>query len=67
MDILDIFYNSIIKEAQKGRINSYGKSNIIFSTIIEEDNIHYKATNEDENLIVPTSKVFRLIIKFSWL
>ena len=58
MDILDIFYNSIIKEAQKGRINSYGKSNIIFSTIIEEDNIHYKATNEDENLIVPT-----LIIK----
>lgn len=54
MNILDIFYNSIIKEAQEGRINSYGKSNIIFSTIIEEDNLYYKAVNKDENLIIPT-------------
>jgi len=54
MNILDIFYNSIIKEAQEGRINSYGKSNIIFSTIIEEDNLYYKAVSEDKNLIIPT-------------
>lgn len=58
MDIIDIFYNQIIKEATKKQINSYGKSNIVFSTIIKEDNIYYEAEKDDENLIIPT-----LIIK----
>ena len=54
MNIIDIFYNQIIKEATDKQINSYGKSNIVFSTIIKEDNIYYEAKKDDENLIIPT-------------
>ncbi len=51
MNILDIFYNEIIKEASCGKIETYFTYNIIFSTKIV-DNYIYVATNED--LLVPT-------------
>lgn len=57
MDILDIFYNSIIKEAANGRINCLVYYNILFSTKIctgEE----YVCQIENSDLLIPT-----LIIK----
>ena len=54
MDILDIFYNHIIKEATKGRIDCLVYYNIVFSTKIIDDNVEYLANIENEDLIIPT-------------
>ena len=54
MNILDIFYNNIVKEATEGRINSFFYYNIVFSTFLSEDNIKYDASIVQDNLIVPT-------------
>lgn len=54
MDILDIFYNHIIKEAIYGRIDSFFFYNIIFNTVIEEENIRYEAKTNYKDLIIPT-------------
>lgn len=58
MNVLDIFYENIIKEASQGTINCWFYHNIIFSTKLLEDNVEYKANNVDDELFVPT-----LIIK----
>ncbi len=54
MNILDVFYNNIVKEATEGRINSFFYYNIVFSTFLSEDNIKYDASIVQDNLIVPT-------------
>ena len=57
-NLLDLFYNFIIKEASIGRIYCFLKYNIIFGTKIEEDGVDIVAKRDNPNLIVPT-----LIIK----
>lgn len=61
VNMIDIFYDEIIKEASKGRVYTYYKDsvdnipyNIVFNTIIEEDNINYIYKKENENLFIPT-------------
>lgn len=54
MDILDIFYDNIVKEAQKGRIDCFFYYNIIFSTYLVEDNIKYEADSSYSDLLIPT-------------
>lgn len=56
--ILDIFYDNIIYEAQKGRINCLTYYNMVFSTNILEENKNYECLIDDDNLLIPT-----LIIK----
>lgn len=53
MDVLKIFYENIIKEAQTGRIDAWFYYNIIFSTRILESNEFYEAKKNDE-LFIPT-------------
>ena len=50
MNILDIFYNEIIKEAAKGKIEAYFYYNIIFSTRIVDKDVTVVEENE---LLVP--------------
>lgn len=38
MNILDIFYNEIINEASRGRVECFFYYNILFNTYIEESN-----------------------------
>jgi len=53
--VLDIFYNQIIKEATKGRINCYLYFNMPFSTFIGETNELYKCEFKNSNeLLIPT-------------
>lgn len=56
--ILDIFYNNIIKEASSGRVNCYFYYNVVFKTMILEDNIYIDSRCDNDDLIIPT-----LIIK----
>jgi hypothetical protein len=42
-EILDIFYNYILKEAASGVVDCFMKYNICFSTIIREYGIEYHA------------------------
>ena len=51
MKTLDIFYNQIVEEAKKGRINCFFYYNIIFNTKVE--NKEYLA-DINEDLIIPT-------------
>lgn len=53
--ILDIFYNHIIKEAVKGRINCFLYFNMPFSTFIVETNELYKCEfKNSKELLIPT-------------
>lgn len=54
MNVLDIFYDNIIKEAANGKINSFFNYNVIFSTIVNEDNVRYDACDDSEDLVIPT-------------
>lgn len=56
-NILDIFYNYIIKEASVGRVDCFGTYNIIFSTSIPSLNIDIGATNKYKNILIPTLTV----------
>lgn len=53
MDILDIFYNSVIKEATTGRINCFIYYNIAFSTKIYNDK-EYVCQIKNDDLLIPT-------------
>lgn len=55
MNVLDIFYENIIKEvASQGKVNSFFYYNMIFSTLLEEENIRYEASSEYDDVIIPT-------------
>lgn len=54
IDILDIFYNSIIKEATIGRIDCSIPFNMPFSTYIYEANELYECINSDKEILIPT-------------
>lgn len=54
MNILDIFYKNIVKEAIEGRINSFFYYNVAFSTFLFEDNAKYEAKIVHDDLILPT-------------
>lgn len=54
MNILDIFYKNIVKEAIEGRINSFFYYNVAFSTFLLEDNAKYEAKIVHDDLILPT-------------
>lgn len=53
-DIIDIFYNNIIKEASMGRVNCLFIYNIVFNTYLVEDNKHIESTVNVDNLFIPT-------------
>lgn len=53
-NILDIFYNHVIKEASTGRINCFSYFNILFFTKVIEDDNYIKSNINDENLYIPT-------------
>lgn len=54
MDILDVFYNKIMLEAQKGRINCYFFYNIAFATYIAEDDKFFECNIKNDDLLIPT-------------
>ena len=56
MNVLDIFYNEIIKEAAKGIIQTDYSFNIIFSTKIEGEEI-YTASTKNDNVLIPTLNI----------
>lgn len=39
MDVLTIFYDNILKEAAQGRINSFFYYNIVFNTILDDEEL----------------------------
>ena len=53
-DIIDIFYNNIIKEASMGRVNCLFIYNIVFNTYLVEDNKYIESTINVDNLFIPT-------------
>lgn len=53
-EILDIFYNHIIPEAGKGKVDCYFMYNVIFNTRIPQKNLEVMTENDNPNLIVPT-------------
>lgn len=57
IEILDIFYNSILKEAAVGSIDCFFKYNIGFSTEIKELCIDYNYDSNDNELLIPTLKI----------
>ena len=61
MNIMDIFYNEIIKEAAKGEIHAYMNYNIIFSTYIENTFI-LQANNDSMDIRKENRKWIRKIL-----
>jgi len=53
--ILDIFYNEIVKEASKGRIDCYFYYNIIFSTKV--NNEYIEAYSDIKDILIPTLNI----------
>lgn len=56
-EILNIFYNYIVKEATSGSIDCFMKYNTCFSTIIKEYDIEYRAKIENTELCIPTLEI----------
>ncbi len=55
MNILDIFYNQIIKEASKGEVDAFFKYNLMFSTHIVEKELEVEAKSENKKrFFIPT-------------
>lgn len=54
MDILDLFYNKVIKEASQGDVDCFLHYNIIFNTFIAEENLLISGHTNNENVFVPT-------------
>jgi len=53
-DILDVFYNCLIKEACLGSVDCYFTYNMRFDTVIREDDVSLIGEEEEDNLLVPT-------------
>lgn len=56
-EILNIFYNYIVKEAASGSIDCFMKYNTCFSTIVKEYDIEYLTRIENTELCIPTLKI----------
>ncbi len=56
-EILDIFYNKIVLESQKGRIDCYFAMNIVFDVVIDNYKISECSELPYENLLIPTLKI----------
>lgn len=56
-DLLDLFYNFVVKEASTGRINCFFTYNMIFNTKILEDNLEILANASDSDLFIPTLEI----------
>ncbi len=53
-NILDLFYDFVVKEALTGRVDCFFKYNLIFNTYIAEEHIHLLSQNDNSNLMIPT-------------
>ena len=56
-DLLDLFYNFVVKEAAEGRIDCYFKYNMIFNTRIVEDDIEIMSDKNNFDLDEVSSKI----------
>jgi hypothetical protein len=54
VNILEIFYNNIVPEATKGRINCLSYYNIAFSTEIVDEGKTYLCNIDDDGILIPT-------------
>ena len=57
MDILNIFYNHVIKEALTGRVDCYFYYNIVFNVIIEDKMLSSNLEEVYEDVIIPTLNI----------
>lgn len=55
MNILDLFYNEILKEASLGEINAYFTYNIMFETLV--DNKEYRVSKDPLEPQIPTLRI----------
>lgn len=55
--ILDIFYNKIVQEAQTGRVDCFFMMNMIFNLNVENTQITSTKSIEKDGLLVPTLKI----------
>ena len=55
-EILDIFYNSIVKEAKNGKIDAFFHMNIYFNLNIENVNISH-VDDAPDSILIPTLKI----------
>lgn len=55
-EILDIFYNSIVKEAKTGKIDAFFHMNIYFNLNVENVNISHVDDTPD-SILIPTFKI----------
>ena len=53
MDILDIFYNYIVKEATDGRVNCFFYYNVMFNTYLNDSVNFIKGDKTYEDVYVP--------------
>lgn len=53
LSVMNIFYNSIVKEAANGRVNCYFKFNVCFGTYIRDLDIFIPAKISNKNYLVP--------------
>lgn len=56
-NLLDLFYNFVVKEALTGRIHCFFTYNMIFSTKIVEDHIELLANTVNSDLFIPTLEI----------
>ena len=57
IDILDIFYNYVIKEAVNGKVSCFFDYTVIFNTYLEETNERLICKQNIPNVIIPTLKI----------
>ncbi len=55
--IIDIFYNKIVLEAQKGRIDCYFAINIAFNLVVENRVVSHCQVPSSDGLLIPTLKI----------
>ena len=55
--ILDIFYNKIVKEAQTGRVDCFFMMNLIFNLNIENTLVSKCDDIEYDGVLIPTLKI----------
>lgn len=55
--ILDIFYNKIVPEVGKGKIDCYFMISVVFDTVIDNVEVSRYVENSEDGIIVPTLKI----------
>lgn len=56
MNVLDIFYNEVIKEAREGKVEAYFTYNILFNTLIDDKLINIE-NDINGRLLIPTLNI----------